>query len=206
MKIILVRHAESEANINPFILQEKTNMLIDLTEKGESQGKDVGDFLLNYLKREKNDTIKIWNSPYLRTRKTAELIKKELKKEFVFQQEESIYIAERQFGLADTIKDYRFSYKNDMNYYKMYKKDSQDFWVRPPGGESPFDMCLRLDFFLKKILDKNIDVHIVITHGAAIRGLEMMYLNKKYDEYNKETPNNCSVHLLENLDYKILKS
>jgi broad specificity phosphatase PhoE len=64
-------------------------------------------------------------------------------------------------------------------------------------------MCTRLDFFLKVILpndgNKN---HIVVSHGAAIRGLIMMHQKQKYEEYTCPNPANASVRQLVDKHYR----
>ena len=72
-KIYLVRHAQSEANVNFRILRTKTNMSANITDIGHVQAKETGIFLNSVLN--KNADIKIWNSPYQRTRQTAQIIK-----------------------------------------------------------------------------------------------------------------------------------
>lgn len=203
MNIFLVRHAQSESNIEPLILKTKTNIGIELSNIGISQAKQTGSFFSSYFKNNK-ENIKIWNSPYNRTRETAFFIKEDLSLNNIkFFEEESIYLSERQFGLVDDVDNYSSCFKHESNHYQLHKKSNHDFFARPPLGESPFDMCLRLDFFLKTILvnEPNIKNHIIISHGAAIRGLILMQQKKKYEEYTYKNPYNSSVTLIQNDNY-----
>jgi broad specificity phosphatase PhoE len=203
MNIFLVRHAQSESNIDPNVLKMQTNMAVKLSSVGVEQATETGNFLGEYLRdKTKNGLpVKVWNSPYNRTRQTSELIKGRLGLNFVkFVEEESIYIAERQFGLVDDAKDYQNDFKHEISHYNLHKDSKHDFFARPPLGESPFDMCIRLDFFLKTILASETDIenHIVVSHGAAIRGLIMMHQKQKYEEYTCPNPANASVrHLVD---------
>lgn len=205
MNIFLVRHAQSESNVDPNVLKMQTNMAVSLSHTGLVQAKETAIFLANNISNASEyETTKIWNSPYNRTRQTAKAIKEQFSdKGIPFIEEESIYIAERQFGLVDDAKNYIEDFKHEANHYKLHKDSNHDFFARPPLGESPFDMCIRLDFFLKVILgnDNQIKNHIVVSHGAAIRGLIMMHQKQQYEEYTCPNPANASVRCLSQSSY-----
>jgi broad specificity phosphatase PhoE len=211
MNIFLVRHAQSQSNVDLNILKLQANMAVDLSEDGIIQAKETGIFLAQHLQNKTNEgcdlPVKVWNSPYNRTRRTSQIIKDELVLAGIkFEEEESIYIAERQFGLVDDVQGYHTHdrFTHEANHYKLHKKSNHDFFVRPPLGESPFDMCVRLDFFLKTVLpmeDCN-KTHIVVSHGAAIRGLIMMHQKQKYEEYTCPNPANASVRQLFDKHYR----
>ncbi len=197
MKIYFVRHAQSTANIDANVLKTATNMSIGLSDVGKNQATETGRFLSNHFSP--NDSIKVWNSPYNRTRQTANTIKDSFgKAKLKFSEEESIYIAERQFGLVDDVADYHKNYPYEAKHWQMHKEHSHDYFARPPLGESGFDMCLRLDFFLKHVLgaEQSIENHIVVSHGAAIRGLLMMNQKWTYEKFNQPNPFNASVTLV----------
>lgn len=211
MKLLFVRHAQSQSNENITILKSITNVSVSLTANGRLQATETGEYLSKYLK-DNNKKVKIWNSPYDRTRLTAQTIKEALAQNgFVlgthYDEEESIHIAERQFGLIDDAMEYEKNHLDAFNHYKLHSKEKKEFFARPPLGESPFDMCQRLDFFLKVVLEneenKQYDEHIIVSHGAAIRGLLTMKLKWKYEKYT-EMPNpfNASIHLIDNNEYK----
>jgi broad specificity phosphatase PhoE len=211
MNIFLVRHAQSQSNVDLNILKLQANMSVNLSEIGIAQATETGNFLAQYLANKDIDgcelPVKVWNSPYNRTRDTAEIIKGRLALNFIkFEEEESIYIAERQFGLVDDVQDYHTHdmFTHEANHYNLHKKTKHDFFVRPPLGESPFDMCTRLDFFLKAILplEECQKTHIVVSHGAAIRGLIMMHQKQKYEEYACPNPANASVRQLYGKQYR----
>jgi broad specificity phosphatase PhoE len=194
MNIFLVRHAQSNANVDSTVLHNMTNMNVSLTETGIIQAKEVGTFLSENIRPQGG--IKIWNSPYERTRQTAKIIKDSFRGKAIFTTEESIYLSERQFGLIDNTVSYNEEYKHELEHYNLHREARQEYFVRPPLGESPFDMCLRLDAFLRTILSSSIESqHIIVTHGAVIRGLLMMNQKKNYEWYNEQpNPFNASVH------------
>lgn len=196
MNIFLVRHAQSQANVDNAVLHHTPNMNIELTELGTKQAKETGQFFLEKI--DAHGGIKVWNSPYKRTRQTAQIIKEQFKGQKIIATEESIYLAERQFGLIDNLGTYSQDYPNEMNHFNLHKDVGQEYFVRPPLGESPFDMCMRLDYFLRSVLSNSVESnHIIVTHGAAIRGLIMMSQKYSYEWYNsKSNPLNASVHAI----------
>ncbi len=198
MNIFLVRHAQSEANVNYRELHSKTNVGIQLTSEGILQAHQTGEFLKKTL--QDKTSVKVWNSPYKRTRQTSQIIKSHLTNSFL--EEESIYISERQFGLVDDVDEYSKHFHHESKHYNMHRQSKHEFWVRPPLGESPFDMCQRLDFFLRTVLDKDIENHVIVSHGAAIKGLLMMNQKWIFEQYEMLNPYNASVHLIENNVYK----
>lgn len=203
-KIFLVRHAQSESNEDPRVLIGKTNIGVHLTQKGVMQAREVG-FALTEYHRDTKETIKVWNSPYYRTRETAKFIKESLTNAGIsFDQEESIYICERQFGLLDDNEEAHLTHVKEHNHYKLHANSKHDFWARPPLGESPFDMCLRLDNFIRTILfEKHYDNHVIVSHGAAIRGFITMKQKLSFEEYsNMSNPHNASISLIDGEEYK----
>lgn len=205
MNIYLVRHAQSQANVDLNVLKLKTNVAVHLSSIGNEQAKETGWFLANHFLLSPNQSeVKVWNSPYNRTRETAEHIKGALNTAKIpFEEEESIYIAERQFGLVDDVHDYHKYFEHEAKHYDLHKQSNHDFFARPPLGESPFDMCMRLDFFLRTVLanESHIDNHVIVSHGAAIRGLILMHQKQKYEEYNCPNPYNASVRLISEEKY-----
>jgi broad specificity phosphatase PhoE len=211
MNIFLVRHAQSQSNVDLQILKMQANMAVNLSDLGLEQAKETGNYLSERFKDKNSDgyglPIKVWNSPYNRTRQTSKIIKEQLTINGVdFEEEESIYITEREFGLVDNVEGYHTHemFTHEANHYSLHKKTKHDYFVRPPLGESPFDMCIRLDFFLKVVLKQEecIKNHVVVSHGAAIRGLIMMHQKQKFEEYTCPNPANASVRHLVGKEYK----
>ena len=65
-------------------------------------------------------------------------------------------------------------------------------------------MCIRLDAFLRTVIEtSDATNHIIVSHGAAIRGLMMMALDWKFEQYGFEpNANNASVLALSLNDSK----
>lgn len=203
MNIYLVRHAQSQSNEDYSVLHTMTNVSVSLTELGKMQAKETGVFLTEHFKDK--TSVKIWNSPYDRTRLTAQAIKDQFDKmNVLYTKEESIHIAERQFGIVDDAVEYKSNHPDAFNHYQLHAREKKEFFARPLLGESPFDMCQRLDFFIRVILATSSEEnHVIVSHGAAIRGFIMMQQKWQYEEYtNMSNPYNASVHAIENSIYK----
>lgn len=202
--LYFIRHAQSQANADPTVLKQKTNIGICLTHTGVTQAAQAALAMEEEVVNFSDDEIlKVWNSPYDRTRETANILKQHLRTCGIdFLEEESIYLSERQFGIVDDAPDYRLTHSAEYSHYMLHKQAKQDFFARPPLGESPFDVCLRIDFFLKTILGaQSIDPksgkrirHALVFHGAAIRAAVVMRLSKNYEFYNEIlNPVNASI-------------
>lgn len=79
MRIFLVRHGQSEANIEWAENARNADAAISLTEKGKTQARAAGDFLADYFHKEAGRSypkIRLWHSPYLRAEQTADEIVK----------------------------------------------------------------------------------------------------------------------------------
>ena len=72
MDLIMVRHGESEDNINPDPKGQDNNAF--LTEEGHRQAKSVGEFLAYYKRRGDFDNVWIYTSELERARQTADHI------------------------------------------------------------------------------------------------------------------------------------
>lgn len=193
-KLYLIRHAQSLANIDREALFHTPNMDLGLSEEGIQQARAMAAFLVEELQGEQN--VQLWVSPYRRTQQTAAALLAEWTSRpslCSWQQHTSIHLAERQFGLVDTHPDFERTHGAEMQHYRMHQQTGFGFWARPPLGESPFDVCLRIDFFLKSILPPE-GTHILVSHGMALRALQMMELGLSVSDYDTlPNPDNASV-------------
>ena len=83
IRVFLVRHGQSEANLDWAVNQRVADHAIKLTEDGLKQAVEAGKFLAGYFKEQfASDkwgdplipSIRLWNSPYQRTRQTSDEI------------------------------------------------------------------------------------------------------------------------------------
>ena len=152
-KIYVVRHCESMGNLLHSFAGHSD---VDISEKGELQLKCLSE----YFKDIKLD--KVYTSPLLRAKKTAEAINKysgaplEIEKDFI----------EINLGVLDGRP---VSEMTDEQTSK-WLTDPDKFYVE--GGESMREVAERVSAALKRIAEQNPESTIAVaSHGCAIRNL-----------------------------------
>ena len=177
-------------------------MSVPLTERGVAQARATAEFLAQHLAG--RSPVKLWWSPYRRTRDTAAAIASALGPDIA--QAESLYISETQLGLAQDTVDFDAKYPEEQRHYDLHRNHQDRFFARPPLGESMYDVCLRLDLFLKlKLCNEPLNsTHVVVTHGYCVGGLAMMHQSWPYERFEFINPRNASVHLLTSTEYREL--
>ena len=149
-----------------------------LSEEGIEQAKKAGIFLCRFFHENKlyDDKLfhaRLWVSPYLRTRQTADFIEGEFRRMwltprtpldsqgswtdpkpgswmeepiFRFGRREHINLVEQQFGLFDGLRDEELPerYPDEHAHYKKCEDQEGKFWARMPLGESRFDLAVRV--------------------------------------------------------------
>src|SRR5580704_9923367 len=80
-RIILIRHAESKANVDRMLRSKTPDHRIALTDYGIQQAREAGAKLYRELHKSASGGIRIqfYTSPYLRTRQTCQCIIDSLK-------------------------------------------------------------------------------------------------------------------------------
>jgi len=77
MRIFLVRHGESNANVDWSENTRNADATIELTDKGHEQARAAGKFLSEWYAKyagRQYPKIRLWHSPYLRAQQTADEI------------------------------------------------------------------------------------------------------------------------------------
>ena len=218
-RIFIIRHAESEANLDLKIGQRKPDYAIDLTNNGLNQAYEAGEFLKQYIeknifKNNEKPAIRFWSSPYKRTRQTSSQIIKSLG----FQKEGGIL---RDYREKDSLREQDFGdfegfdkeecAKNFPEENAKYLRSIQfkgQYWAKMPKGESRADVSQRILSFIDTIMrdietnegrEEEIRNIIVVTHGVTSRCLIKEYLNLPWEWVQEEpNPNNASIRLIEN--------
>lgn len=180
----LVRHGESEANINKVFAHDQGDHLIALSERGHQQAQAAGarigaDFLRDGL---------IYLSPYRRTRQTLE----------------GILLGA---GVTDrtNIRIYEDPRLREVEHGYDPPEEQQDlrrrhgwFYYRFRGGESPADCYDRTSGFLETLMRqverKAAERVLIVTHGLTIRCFVMRFLHLSVEEFdNLASVDNCEV-------------
>ncbi len=211
MRIILVRHGESITNVDPSIYAYTPDHVVPLSDTGRTQAANAGHFLRDYFsKLPRDDTfsaVRMWTSPYRRTRETADELETAIGESIDFDRREHINLCEQQFGLFDGIPDDELPTRlpSEFAHYKKCLDHEGKFWARMPLGESRFDVAVRVrQTFGTFHRDaerwgyKNI---IVISHGVTFRAFILQWLHLTPEWFDAEpNPGNCWIRLIDDGD------
>lgn len=182
----LIRHGESEANVDPGVYLRKNDFEIELTYLGHEQANNCGRVLANIIPY----SPAIFYSPFKRAKDTAEIIDRELIKAGLYANMiEEPLIFERIWGA-----DFNSIIETDL----FDRKKHFSFYYRPLNGESFSDCYTRVVLFfqeLHRMRDTLPDHIIVVSHGEFIR-LAIKYLSGtsiKHFIDNRSNPKNCEI-------------
>ena len=210
-KLYLVRHGESEGNIDIKKYDTTIDADIELTERGVEQASEAGRVLANEVQKEPKLYTSGWSkkpvpyptffvSPYKRTLETYYEIHHAVKRE-------TAQVSNKKFIEDPRLREQEFRGKLSAFDYSQLKEqlDQGRFWYRYDQGESIADTYDRsTSFLLDRIQpcwgDRNSAV--IVSHGMTIRCLLMRLLDLSVDEFLKlRNPKNCQVICLESNQY-----
>lgn len=187
-RIILIRHGEADGNVDPKVFRYTPDHAINLTDRGKIQSIQAGEELNNIIPE--NQNVKIYCSPYERTRRTFDNVTFSLKRK-VIKAEFDPRLREREW--AGWFGDYLSNPRDRVH----------NFFYRMQDGESCADVYLRMTSFIdsleKDVTNSDIDNVIIISHGTAMRVFLMRWF--RYDEeefYTIPNPHNCGMYVLKN--------
>jgi len=185
-KLYLIRHGESEANVDPQVYLKKNDFEVALTDRGVTQALECADKLIKQLRA--NPVI--FYSPFKRAKDTAEIIAQNLELgDISCSLIEEPLIFERAWGeeLSHIVDNTDFDRKKYFSFY-----------YRAPGGESFSDAYQRVVLFfqeLHRIKDELPDDIVIVSHGEIMRCM-IMYLNKYsilHFVEHRTNPKNCEI-------------
>ncbi len=200
--IYLVRHGESMGNVDKNVHKELPDHAIPLSETGHSQAIAAGKSLRQLLAGKEDEKVRIWTSPYQRTRQTASYIETELNEHFQFlDKKEDIKLCEQQFGLFDGVpdEDLPIRFPDEHAHYDLAARHEGRFWARMPLGESRFDVACRVHqsfgTFHRDAERHNVRNIIVVCHGVTLRAFVMMWRHYPVEWFeNEKNPGNCDIY------------
>ncbi len=179
MKILFIRHAETQINVEG--LMHKTGEPVGLTDFGKKQAESLVSACLEHK------VEYVFSSPEERSTETAKIISKGVNKEV----EILATLIERNWG------DWEGQAWPDIEKHidKMNLEERYNFV--PPKGESWSQMEARLRAALAYITKKNYKVVAIITHEGALRGFMPILLNLPKEESFKYHFENAEVKFFE---------
>lgn len=214
-----MRHGSSEANELRSVTRHTPDHAVNLSPTGHGQARENGAELARFLLDGYGSVVprlRVWNSPYWRTRQTRDGLVESMKaagfvdwnqggnERFRFDCRESPLLVEQQFGLFDGYEDEELAEQFPtewLNFQKNHKQEGR-YYARMPMGESRFDVSIRVHQFFGTIL-RDAETHgiedvVVVSHGVTLRAFTMMWLHHTPEWFDAEpNPGNCSVRLIE---------
>ena len=207
--LYLVRHGQSEANLDKAVNARKADHAIELSAEGMKQAVAAGDWLKEALADVPDgDGVRVYRSPYVRTVRTDEIIRSRLdmgwlRERHGFEDEESIFLRELEFGLFDGVADEELATRFPLEYaqYEKAKRFDGEFYAQMPLGESRCRVAERVHSFFGT-LHRDIERHrvrhaIVVSHGVTLRQFAMMWCKLGVAWVERErNPPNCSIRVI----------
>jgi broad specificity phosphatase PhoE len=208
-RIILVRHGESEGNIDRSAYSTTPDSQIALTEHGFAQGAVAG---LQIRQLIGNETVRFFVSPYLRARQTLLAILRAFDGQTVKVSSEP-RLREQDFG--------NFQSHEAMRAVLNERQKFGRFYYRFPNGEAGTDVFDRMASFITYLFRTMSDTtkgdyfesapeapssdastrdenYVLVTHGLLMRIFCMCYLRWTVYEFEQVwNPSNCEIWVLE---------
>jgi len=186
-RIILIRHGESEGNVDKGHYQFTPDYALNLTPNGMEQAQRAGQTIKDIIGSE---SLYVYISPYFRTRQTYQHLSVALKA-----------------NVANLIEDPRIREQDwghlrhpDDNEEIIQKRDEfSTFYYRIPDGESGADVFDRVSTFLETLYrDFNKPDYpqntLIVTHGMTLRLFLMRWFHWTVEEFeNVRNPHNCQI-------------
>lgn len=191
--VLLVRHAQSLANVDMKYYTTHADYSIPLSELGLHQAAESGRQIAAFY-RKRHGLVsdappppgwhcRIWTSPYVRARQTSKLLM-ENADGWITDISENVMLVEQNFGLFEGVDWYSGElddkYPNELHHYQKAAAFGGRYFAQIPLGESRFQVCLRVSQCFptihRDVARCNIKNVIVVSHGTTLRAFTMMWL------------------------------
>lgn len=181
LNLILIRHGQSEGNVDHEVYYQKPDHYIKLTEKGIQQAIELGKKLKEeYFEENKNRVI---FSPWERAKTTASIISSFIKPLTSYEDSLTHEIALNHSlkEMVETRKEFASPEKDEYSFY----------WYKEHTAESYADVYKRArifyqDLIINKYKFKDNDNVFIVSHGVFILMLKAVILNTSVDDILKE--------------------
>ncbi|KAJ1416127.1 Phosphoglycerate/bisphosphoglycerate mutase, active site [Sesbania bispinosa] len=175
-RIILVRHGESEGNVDESLYTRVPDPKIGLTNKGKAQAEECGNRIKKMIEKDGDHSWQLYFyvSPYRRTLETLQHLARPFERSRIAGFREEPRIREQDFG--------NFQNREKMQMDKALRKLYGRFFYRFPNGESAADVYDRITGFRETLRtdinigryqppgEKKTDMNLVIvSHGLTLR-------------------------------------
>lgn len=192
-RIIMIRHGESEGNVDHSVYCRVPDNKVPLSEHGKSQAEDTGRRMQRIIGEE---TVRFFVSPYKRSKETYEYIIKGLQiSEDKYTWREDARLREQDWG--------NFQDFDAVQKQKEERKKFGAFYYRFPNGESGADVYDRVTSFWSSLTREWKYTHclenfVIVSHGITCRMLLMRYFKWTVDEFEELWNfDNCQLAILQ---------
>lgn len=170
MILYLIRHGESQHNVDRDVMAHTHDSKHPLTDLGKKQAEKTAHF----MQGEVNENTVLYASPYQRTIETAKVIYSRLADTVPFYENPLL----REWELGNL---YDFHHDRPPEVKREFKA-AGSFYFRYKNGESFADVYLRASMFLSTIVQPleqkgSYDNIVIVTHAAFIHALLGFRLN-----------------------------
>ncbi|XP_030501999.2 phosphoglycerate mutase-like protein AT74H [Cannabis sativa] len=189
-RIILVRHGESEGNLDESVYTRIADPKISLTKKGIAQAEESGIEIRKMIERDgiPNWKVYFYVSPYRRTRQTLRGLGRAFDRSRIAGFREEPRLREQDFG--------NFQDREKMRHEKTLRTLYGRFFFRFPNGESAADVYDRITGF-RETLKSDIDVGrfqppgerntgmnlVIVSHGLTLRVFLMRWYKWTVEQF-----------------------
>lgn len=203
-RIILVRHGESQGNLDMAAYATTPDYKIPLTALGVEQARAAGRRIRQVVSeggQAADWKVYFYVSPYERTRSTLREIGRAFSKRRIVGVREECRVREQDFG--------NFQVEERMRIVKETRERFGRFFFRFPEGESAADVYDRVANFMESMW-RDIDMKrfgqvdnsdtnlIIISHGLASRVFLMKWFKWSVDQFERlNNPGNCDFRVMQ---------
>ncbi|MCM3766748.1 histidine phosphatase family protein [Neobacillus niacini] len=174
MNLYVIRHGESQHNVDRTVMAHTHDSQHSLTELGFKQAAITAEFMKPLL----NEKTVLYSSPYLRTKQTAAAIRALLPEQVPFFENPLI----REWELGNL-----YDFNNRTPEAKKEYKAAGQFYFRFQNGESLADVYLRATMFMNTVVDRlkqqeRYENIVVVTHAAFMHMLLAFLMNMPVED------------------------
>ena len=190
-RIILIRHGESQANVDKYLFGSVPDYTIELTDFGREQAREAGKRLKELVR---DESLYFYVSPFWRARSTFEGVASAFPRN-QFEYSEEPRLREQEWGYLRCNEDF--------DKICRERREYGTFYYRIPGGEAGSDVYDRMNDLLGSLYrdfsDKDYPQNcVLVTHGLTIRLFIMRFFHLTVEEFELMiAPKNCSLVILE---------
>jgi len=208
-RIILVRHGESQGNLDNSTYTHVPDHQIGLTAQGMKQAEECGRNIREIIESGGGGSspstdwrVYFYVSPYQRTLSTLREMGRAFEREHIIGVREEVRIREQDFG--------NFQEEERMKNRKETRELFGRFFYRFPEGESAADVFDRVTSFLESLWR---DIHmkrinrdhgscdlnlVIVSHGLASRVFLMKWFKWTVQQFELlKNPRNCEIRVMQ---------